>query len=123
MYRFYYISFSLVAGAQGAPNRRVFAVFVLWDAVARLISKWHSPLATLAASPIALVYKMDLPATNKTVLSPTMYLSLSTNMSIQFTDHVNEFRRLRAEFWNTPSVHEELKAYEARDNDYEYKIL
>ncbi|KAF9492947.1 hypothetical protein BDN71DRAFT_1163577 [Pleurotus eryngii] len=52
-----------------------------------------------------------------------MSLSLSTNMSILFTDHVHEFRRLRAEFWNTPGVHEELKAYEACDNDHEYKIL
>lgn len=66
---------------------------------------------------------MNLPARSKTVLLPTMCLSLSANMSIQFTDHVHEFRRLRAEFWNTPGVHEELKAYEACDNDYEYKIL
>ncbi|KAL4262146.1 HIT domain-containing protein [Pleurotus pulmonarius] len=44
-------------------------------------------------------------------------------MSMRFIDHVKEFRRLRAEFWNTPGVHEELRAYEARDNDYEYKIL
>ncbi|KAF4586598.1 hypothetical protein EYR40_010610 [Pleurotus pulmonarius] len=44
-------------------------------------------------------------------------------MSLQFTDHVNEFKRLRAEFWNTAGVCEELRAYEARDNDYEYKIL
>ncbi|KAF7426465.1 hypothetical protein PC9H_008834 [Pleurotus ostreatus] len=44
-------------------------------------------------------------------------------MSMQFTDHVRKFRRFRAEFWNTPGVQEELKAYEACDNDYEYKIL
>ncbi len=66
---------------------------------------------------------MDLLATNKTVLFPTMSLSLSADMSMRFIDHVKEFRRLRAEFWNTASVHEELRAYEARDNDYEYKIL
>lgn len=42
---------------------------------------------------------------------------------MQVTDHVKEFRRLRTEFWNTPSVHTELKAYELGDNDYEYKIL
>ncbi|KAF4586592.1 hypothetical protein EYR40_010604 [Pleurotus pulmonarius] len=52
-----------------------------------------------------------------------MCLSLSADMSMRFIDHVKEFRRLRAEFWNTPGVHEELRAYEARDNDYEYKIL
>ncbi|KAF9492932.1 hypothetical protein BDN71DRAFT_1163064 [Pleurotus eryngii] len=46
-----------------------------------------------------------------------------SNMSFWFTDHLDEFRRLRTEFWNTPSVIEELKAYEARNDDYEYKIL
>ncbi|KAF4564443.1 hypothetical protein EYR36_002377 [Pleurotus pulmonarius] len=66
---------------------------------------------------------MDLPARSKTVLFPTMCLSLGADMSMRFIDHVKEFRRLRAEFWNTPGVHEELRAYEARDNDYEYKIL
>ncbi len=84
---------------------------------------WLLPLATLAAPPIALAHKMDLPARSKTVLFPTMCLSLSADMSMRFIDHVKEFRRLRAEFWNTPGVHEELGAYEARDNDYEYKIL
>ncbi|KDQ32194.1 hypothetical protein PLEOSDRAFT_154387 [Pleurotus ostreatus PC15] len=44
-------------------------------------------------------------------------------MSIRFTDHLEEFGRLRTEFWSTPGIIEELKAYEARNDDHEYKIL
>ncbi|KAF4586593.1 hypothetical protein EYR40_010605 [Pleurotus pulmonarius] len=44
-------------------------------------------------------------------------------MILHNADHINEFRRLRAEFWNIPGVYEELQAYETRDDNYKYQIL
>ncbi|KAL4256014.1 hypothetical protein AB1N83_012494, partial [Pleurotus pulmonarius] len=44
-------------------------------------------------------------------------------MILHNADHINEFRRLRAEFWNIPGVYDELQAYETRDDNYKYQIL
>lgn len=56
-------------------------------------------------------------------LTTTHNSSLNASMISDNADHINEFRLLRAEFWSTPGVYEELQAYETRDDDYKYQIL
>lgn len=56
-------------------------------------------------------------------LTTTHIPSLNASMILNYADHINEFRRLRAEFWNIPGVYDELEAYETRDDNYKYQIL
>ncbi|KAJ8694017.1 hypothetical protein PTI98_008950 [Pleurotus ostreatus] len=56
-------------------------------------------------------------------LTTTLISSLNASMILDNADHINEFRRLRAEFWSIPGVYEELRAYETRDDNYKYQIL
>ncbi|KAF9492946.1 hypothetical protein BDN71DRAFT_1450906 [Pleurotus eryngii] len=56
-------------------------------------------------------------------LTTTHISSFNASMILNNADHINEFRRLRAEFWSIPGVYEELQAYETRDDNYKYQIL